>query len=78
MPIEPVGNCQKSGISHGCGYEHSPGPRDLAPVVLQMFFAEKAFEISPRIHTRRRMRLEVHEVAAVPSLRPAPRRGRNG
>ena len=23
-PIETVGNCQKSGISHGCGYEESP------------------------------------------------------
>jgi hypothetical protein len=23
-PIEPVGNCQKSGISQGCGYDDSP------------------------------------------------------
>ena len=25
-PIETVGNCQKSGISHGCGYEERPPP----------------------------------------------------
>jgi len=25
-PIDTVGNCQKSGISQGCGYEDSPSP----------------------------------------------------
>jgi hypothetical protein len=25
-PIEPVGSCQKSGISHGCGYDDRPRP----------------------------------------------------
>ncbi|MNN19558.1 hypothetical protein D3C81_1328030 [compost metagenome] len=25
-PIDTVGNCQKSGISHGCGYDEMPWP----------------------------------------------------
>ena len=25
-PIDTVGNCQNSGISHGCGYDDSPWP----------------------------------------------------
>ena len=25
-PIDTVGNCQKSGISHGCGYDDKPMP----------------------------------------------------
>ena len=77
MPIEPVGNCQKSGISHGCGYEHSRRARaNLLAIVAQMRLVETAFEKSARIDAGRRVRLEEHEVAAVPVGRRV--HGRNG
>ena len=38
----------------------------LAPVVVQLVHRHAAFEIGARIHARRRMRLEVHQVATLP------------
>ena len=64
-PIDTVGNCQKSGISHGCGYDESPRAVDLAAEVAQLLLAEAALEEGARVDARRRVALDVDEVAAV-------------
>ena len=63
-PIETVGNCQKSGISHGCGYDDSPPPgSQLLAEVLELLDRQPAFEERARIDAGRGVSLEVHEVA---------------
>ena len=63
-PIETVGNSQKSGISHGCGYDDSPPPGlQLAAEILEVRLVEAAFEVGARVDARRGVALEEDDVA---------------
>ena len=63
-PIDTVGNSQKSGISHGCGYDDSPPPGvELAAEVLQLLDREPAFEERAGVDAGRGVPLEVDDVA---------------
>ena len=63
-PIETVGNCQKSGISHGCGYDERPLSVDLLAKVFELFLGDAPFEKGARVHAGRRVSLKEDEVAA--------------
>ena len=70
MPIEPVGNCQKSSISQGCGYDERPFPGELLSIEGENLpLVEAPFEEGARVDAWRRMGLKEHEVAAVPDSR---------
>ena len=56
----------------GMGVRRQPLAADLAPVVRELLLGQPAFEKGARIHARRRVRLEVDEVAR------SGRRGRSG
>ena len=72
-PIETVGNSQKSGISHGCGYDESPPPGvQLAAEVLELLDRQPAFEKGARVDAGRRVALEVDDVAV--AVAPLPRK----
>ena len=61
-----MGNSQKSGISHGCGYDESPPPSFSSRRKFSSFSAEQtAFEKRARVDARRRVSLEVDDVAVV-------------
>ena len=66
-PIETVGNCQKLGISQGCGYDESPcwGRAAFAAKMFEILFGQPSFDEGPRVHSRRGMSLEIDEVARV-------------
>ena len=50
-PIETVGNCQKSGISHGMRIRgQSRMIAQLVAEVLEMLLVQPAFDESARIH----------------------------
>ena len=63
-PIDTVGNCQKSGISHGCGYDESPPPPTSWRKRRSCCLAEPALEKRARVDAGRRVALDVDEVAA--------------
>ena len=71
-PIETVGNCQKSGISQGCGYEEHAFARDLLAKALELLLGQPALEEGARVDARRRVALDVDEVAAVLGGRRSP------
>ena len=56
-PIDTVGNCQKSGISFGCGYEDRPAVHFLTEVV-QLVFGQAAFEVGAAVHAGRGVALK--------------------
>ena len=65
-PIDTVGNSQKSGISHGCGYDDRPPPgvssrRKFSSCVASM----PPFEERARVDAGRGVALEVDDVAVV-------------
>ena len=75
-PIDTVGKRQKSGISHGCGYEEQA--RMLAQLVaeiLEVFFAQPPFQKRAGVDARRGVALEVEQVARLIAVAA---RGRNG
>ena len=77
-PIETVGYSQKSGISHGCGYDDRPPPgAGLAAEVLEVRLVDAPFEVGARVDARRGVALEEDDVAVVADS-PSLRRGRNG
>ena len=62
-PIDTVGNCQNSGISHGCGYDDRPPPvGQLAAEVLELLPADSPFEERAGVDARRGVPLEVDDV----------------
>ena len=63
-PIDTVGNCQKPGMSHGCGYEERPFAVDLLAEVAQLLLGDAPFEKRPGVDPRRAVPLDVEEVAA--------------
>ena len=64
-PIETVGNCQKSGISHGCGYDGSPLRETSCRKPSQLLLGQPPLEERAGVDARRRVALHVDEVAAV-------------
>ena len=66
-PIDTVGNCQKSGISHGCGYEAAAAAAvvDLLAEALELLLGQPALEEGARVDAGRGVALEEDEVAAV-------------
>ncbi len=40
----------------------------LLPIVIQVLFAEAAFEVGPRIHARRRVRLEIDQIVGAEEM----------
>ena len=65
-PIETVGNCQKSGISQGCGYDDSPGLSCSSwRKLLELLEREPAFEKRARVDARRGVALEIDHVAGM-------------
>ena len=63
-PIDTVGNSQKSGISHGCGYDDRPPPgAQLAAEVLELLVRQAPFEERARVDAGRGVALEVDDVA---------------
>ena len=71
-PIETVGNCQKSGISHGCGYDEMPSPPTSWRKLFKLLFGQAAEQERTRVDARRRMALHEHEVAAMFRRRRVP------
>ena len=63
-PIDTVANCQKSGISHGCGYEESPLPSTSWRKFVQLLFVDPSFEKGARVNAGRGVALKEDEVAA--------------
>jgi len=62
--MDTVGNSQKSGISHGCGYEDSPPPGfSSRRKIFQFLRAQPAFQKRACVDTWRRVPLKVHGVA---------------
>ena len=65
-PIDTVGNSQKSGISHGCGYDDSPPPGFSSRRKFSSFSRRQAsLEERTRVDAGRRVSLEVDDVAVV-------------
>ena len=61
-----MGNSQKSGISHGCGYDESPPPSfSSRRKFSSLLRGETPFEKRARVDARRRVSLEVDDVAVV-------------
>ena len=60
-----VGNCQKSGISRGCGYDDRPVPgrQRLAPEVVELLLGEAPLQEGAGVDAGRRVALEEDLVA---------------
>ena len=66
MPIETVGNSQKSGISQGCGYDDRPPPSfSSRRKLVELLRAQAPFEERPRVDAGCGVALEVDDVAVV-------------
>ena len=61
-----MGNSQKSGISHGCGYDDSPPPSFSSRRKFSSLLGRQpAFEERARVDAGRGVALEVDDVAVV-------------
>ena len=67
-----MGNCQKSGMSQGCGYDEMPLARDLLAKALELLLGKPPLQVGTRVDARRRVTLYVDEVAAVLGGRRSP------
>ena len=65
MPIDALGNCQKSGIRYGWQYDDRPFAAGLPAVMRELLFGQPSFEKRARVHAGRRVRLEIDEIAAL-------------
>ena len=75
-PIETVGNSQKSGISHGMRVRRQAAfGLQLAAEVFELLRVDAALEERARVDARRRVALEVDDVAFAAAARG---RGRSG
>ena len=71
-PIETVGNCQKSGIKYGCGYEESPPPSaNSSAEIVQMPFIQPIFQKSAGVIAGRGVALEINQIRQPPAIAAA-------